>query len=232
MLRRALLVLVSLCAACASQSAATRAEAPAEAPPAPAEAAPAEAPPAPLDVKALFAREVEPLAPQAFSSPEAGFSGQVEASAPVTVLRGEGYTQLTIPVGTDMPLECFVYDERRDAAGTLQGVVQSVGEELTLRMVRPSGVAVLKEAPALFLELVYSSERDGKPSAGHVKLMVHADNSLPVLCTHDEPGYTESFRRIASGLATALEPSQPRYPTPRYSEVQVMKVQGLPVGFE
>ncbi|MCP3139742.1 hypothetical protein [Pyxidicoccus xibeiensis] len=166
-------------------------------------------------------------------SPERVFTAQVEASAPPTLARHEGSTRLDIPLGTGAALACFVYERPLDAAGALLAVANAVraGPGVTVRHMEPTEVLLVPGAPALFLRVDYETSTPAGTGAGQMKLMVSASPELPLLCAHDEPGYTRTFRRITTALATSLQvPGGARKPA-RGEELHVMKLDGRLAGF-
>ncbi|NMO19771.1 hypothetical protein HPC49_21065 [Pyxidicoccus fallax] len=182
-----------------------------------------------------FARELPPLGKHRVDSPERVFTAEVEAAAPPTLARHEGSTRIDIPLGTEAALACFVYERPLDAAGALLAVAKAVGAGpgVTVRRMEPTEVAVVADAPALFLRVDYeSSAPGGVAGAGQMKLMVNASRELPLLCAHDEPGYSKTFRRITTDLARSLQvPGRARSPA-RREEMRVLKLDGRLAGFD
>ncbi|HEX5748513.1 MAG TPA: hypothetical protein VFZ09_19900 [Archangium sp.] len=228
-------LLLGLLTGCATPASSSRTEAPSQAP---AEAAPppASAGSAPAseksDVKALFARELAPLSKQKVSAPDGSFTGEVEATGAPTLQAGEGLFVLSIPLGTGSPLTCFVYSQPVDAGGAIYRLVEMAGQRTELQRVRITDIRLIGESPAVYAEAEYRVNGPRGKAAGLAKMMVYADDRVPLVCTHDEPGYSESFARVTSGLAASLQGSGGTPPASRYFEFSVIRVRGLPVGFE
>lgn len=226
-LRRPLLALSLLAAGCATTQAAG------PGPAAPAEAAPAPAPEA--SVQAMFQRELPgELARVPVAGPKRRFTALVEAAGEVTVKEDGEFVDVVVPIGTAQPIECIVYPERVGAGQVFHTVLSRVKEHLQVRAQRPTAVLSLREAPAVVLETVYAGQRDGQTVGGLLKMMVHVDPTLPVLCMHDEPGYAATFQRVVSGLLDSLElgEGQKGRARARYSELHVLRVGQQPVGFD
>jgi hypothetical protein len=205
-----------------------------EAPP-PASSAPetpASAPAGTLDMKALLARELPPLSRQPVRAPEGAFTGEVEAAAEPTFQRQEGFLELSIPLGTGSPMECFVYDEPLDAGGALYRIVEMLRQGTDVRLASVKDVRLIGDSGAVYAEVLYVVDTPEGKGAGLAKLMVHASEQVPLVCTHDEPGYSESFQRISSGLAGSLRSAGEARPAPRYAEFHVYRLGDAPVGFE
>lgn len=221
-------LLLGLLTGCATTASSTQKAAPAEA--SGSAAAPARA--GTEDVKALAARELPPLTRQQVSAPDGSFTAEVEAAAEPTFQEQEGVLVLSVPLGTRSPLTCFVYAEPLDAGGALYRLIQMAGRHTALQLVRTTDVRLIGDSPAVYAEAHYRVDTPRGPAAGLAKMMVHANDQVPLVCMHDEPGYSETFARITGELAasikSAAEPPRPA----RYASFDVLRVQGHPVGFE
>ncbi|AKQ70824.1 putative lipoprotein [Myxococcus hansupus] len=194
--------------------------------------APSKAPPVP---SGPAARELAPLPLQRVTSTEGIFTAEVEAVAAPKLTRHEGSTRLEIPLGTEAPLSCFVYERPIDAAGAVIAVAKAAQghRSVSVRSLTPTDVSVVAGAPVMFVDMDYEVATSGdRVSAGRLKLMVSASPELPLLCAHDEPGYARTFQRITTGIATTLQvPGQPRAPV-SMTELRVLKLDGRLAGFE
>ncbi len=231
-------LLLGLLTGCATPASSTRTDAPASAAPEAArtgtEAPSAQAPvstPRP-DLKALAARELEPLSRQQVSAPDGSFTAEVEAAGTPTFQQQQGVLVLSVPLGTRDPMSCFVYSEPLDAGGALYRLIQMAGQRTDLQQVRITDVRLVGDSPAVYAEAQYLVDTPRGKAAGQAKMMVHTDDRVPLVCTHDELGYSESFKRISSGLAGSFQSAAGKQPAPRYFEFNLLRVQGHPVGFE
>jgi hypothetical protein len=137
-----------------------------------------------------------------------------------------------VPLGTGSPLTCFVYSEPLDAGGAIYRLIQMAGQRTELLRVRTTDVRLIGDSPAVYAEARYLVDTPRGKAAGLAKLMVHTNDQVPLVCTHDELGYSESFERITSGLAGSVKSAAEPPRAPRYSEFNVLRVEGHPVGFE
>ncbi|AKI98716.1 hypothetical protein ATI61_106112 [Archangium gephyra] len=226
-------LLLGLLTGCATPASSSKTEAPAAAP---AESTPAPAEPAPasgkLELQALSARELAPLPKQKVSAPEGAFTGEVEAAGAPTLQKGEGLFVLSVPLGTGSPLTCFVYAQPVDAGGAIYRLVEMVGQRTQLQRVRTTDIRLIGESPAVYAEAQYLVDMPRGKAAGLAKMMVYVHDPVSLVCTHDEPGYSESFARVTRGLAASLQGPGGTPPASRYFEFNVIRVQGHPVGFE
>lgn len=218
-------LLLGLLTGCAT-TASSKPEAPAAAPPAP------EAPASTLDMKALLARELPPLSKHPVRAPDGSFSGEVEATAAPTFQQQEGLLVLGIPLGTTSALECIVYAEPLDAGGALYRITESVRQNTDVQLASVTNVRLIGDSGAVFAEVLYLVDTPEGKAAGLAKLMVHTSEQVPLVCTHDELGYTESFERIVTGLAGSLRSAGESPPAPRYAEFHVFRQGEEPIGFE
>lgn len=224
-------LLLGLLTGCATPASSTR---PPEAPAGtPAEAAPTPAPTAAKpDLKAIAARELAPLSPQRVAAPDGSFTGEVEAAGAPTLQEQQGVIVLSVPLGTRSPLTCFVYSQPLDAGDSIYRLVQMAGQRTELQLVRTTDVRLIGDSPAVYAEAQYLVDTPQGKAAGQAKMMVHTHDQVPLVCSHDELGYSESFKRITSGLAGSLQGAAGKQPAPRYFEFSIIRVKGHPVGFE
>lgn len=178
------------------------------------------------------ARELGELERHAVEGPEGLFKGEVEAVAAPSVFRARGYTRLVVPLGTEAALQCDVLAEPVDAGGALRRLVREAAQRVEVEQVRLREVVALAEGAALVLEVRYRVETRRGPAVGWLKVLLYASAVLPLVCTHDEVGYTQSFRRIATGLADSLRAGSGAPPAPYHSELHVVRLEGEPVGYE
>ncbi len=231
-------LLLGLLTGCAT-TASSRSEPPTDGPsatPARSESSEAPAPASPsaqkVDLEALAAREVPPLSKQQVSAPDGSFTGEVEASAAPSFQQQQGLLILSVPVGTRSPVTCFVYSEPLDAGGAIYRMLEMAGQHTDIQLARTTDVRLVADTPTVYAEARYLVDTPRGKAAGLAKLMVHTHEQVPLVCSHDELGYSESFKRITSGLASSLKSAGETKPAPRYSEFHVIRVQGHPVGFE
>ncbi|QRK11401.1 hypothetical protein JQX13_15800 [Archangium violaceum] len=222
-------LLLGLLTGCATTASTSKTEAPAEGAPA---AQPASTSEPRADLEALSTRELAPLAKQQVSAPDGSFTAEVEAEAAPTFQEQQGVLVLSVPLGTRSPMTCFVYSEPLDAGGAIYRLLQMAGQRTDIQRARTTDVRLIGDSPAVFAEALYLTDTPRGKAAGLAKMMVYTHDQVPLVCTHDEMGYSESFQRISSGLAGSLKSAAERPQAPRYFEFSVIRVEGHPVGFE
>jgi hypothetical protein len=184
-----------------------------------------------LNLDELLGREVRPLPQRRVAFPNPTWSAKVEAEGSPAVSQLESTTVVDIPIGTQDPVRCYVYADDVDPGGTLGRVLGDASKQVEYERILPVEVMVAAEAPALQVAALYTTQGPlGDPVAGQLELLFHALPGHPVMCMHDELGYTKSFRRVALGFSSSLR-TELAPPAPRWLEVQVARIGSTPVGF-
>jgi hypothetical protein len=179
----------------------------------------------------LLGREVGPLPERSVRFANPAWSARTEAEAAPEVSLLESTTVVDIPIGTQDPIRCYVYADDVDPGGTLGRVLGDAARHAQYERVFPVDVRVEADAPALHVGALYTTRGPaGDRVAGQLELLFHALPGHPVLCVHDELGYTKSFRRVALGFSSSLR-TELVPPTSRWLEVQVARIGKTPVGF-
>jgi hypothetical protein len=183
-----------------------------------------------LGVEAAQRREIEPLARQKFAQDV--ISGEVEASASPQIERTSGSIKIVIPIGTQAPVECFVYHERTDGAGTISAIVAEIGKKLDVRLFEPTDVSAVAGHAVLAAHALYVVKRPEGDAAGDLKLAFFEHPLVTTLCTHDEMGYASSFQRVAKSLFESVKRSDKKLEAePTRWEVSAIKVNGRAIGY-
>jgi len=183
-----------------------------------------------FDFDAILRREISPLPVQKFSRD--ALSGEVEATSAPQIERTKESFKISIPIGTQVPVECYVYNERTDGASTISAVVKEVKKTIDVRLFEPTDVFVAGGHAALAAHAIYVVKHPTGDAAGELKLIYYENPLVSALCTHDEAGYSGAFKRMTKGLFESLKRSDRRLQsTPVHTEVSVIKVNGRPTGY-
>jgi len=143
-----------------------------------------------------------PLSGEYAVTPEDGFfSAQVAGSADPKVTAREGFYQVTVPIATDTPAECFVYHGALDAAATLSELIELPLSDMLRTEILKIDAGTFGQAPYLYQERLYITEQK---AAGVLKGIVVPFESSMLACLHDEAGYSETFRQMAASFAKTL----------------------------
>jgi hypothetical protein len=194
---------IPLLAACAS--AAPAPNAPATQPTATTAAATTPSAPAPkVDLAALAKRETtKTLAPTAVSALDGKLTATALASGPLKIETvpgdgGEITLRIQIPIGAEMPIDCFVHPGLTDGASWAKAVLPEL----------PGAKADLPEVHVVVnggRELLVSSHLRLKDAVVYQsKIGTSSRLGSSLLCHHGELGYTATFDRVVGGLASSL----------------------------
>jgi len=194
--------------------------------------------PEPDWVQALRAREAEPIAPQRLQSPDKYFRAQVPARLAVPVERDEEAYKVSLDVGAQAPVDCWVYRDDVDLAAAISALSEAtfaaISEQLgkvDLREVDRVDAGVIAEGPFVALDWMYRAQTPDGPRIGQVKHLVASKDGRGLYCHHNEVGYTQTFRRVVGAMLESLE-YQEKGPKPYFTEVSTMSVRGMRVGVE
>jgi hypothetical protein len=186
------------------------------------------------DVEAMAARERPAMSRQPVVFSDGRLSGDVEAAAPPTLQRQNGFWQIDVPIGTRAPVTCFVYDEVIDGAGSISKFTKSLrasAQNLNVKAIVPTGAGAVGEDGYMTALITHTTRVPAGVLSGQLKMLVRPDTDAPMLCFHDEVGYAETFKRVTLGLALALKAKKP-HPAPQYVEIHVARVGDVFVGFD
>jgi hypothetical protein len=231
------LVLVSALAFCAAAGAQSDPQRPADAEAGMPEIEPGSPSEDPQWFEKLLAREAEPVAEQWIGSPDGKFRSRVAAEvvkAPEKI--GDGY-YVPLGVGTEAPVECWVYIEGHDlatshqvlAAAAFESIAESLGE-IDSKAILKIDAGAFGRHPFLALDWLYRVKSPKGLLAGQIKhLSAVARGGASAHCYHNEAGYKATFERVVHGLVEHLEVAEPE-PDPYYEEVSVVRIGDLQAG--
>jgi hypothetical protein len=207
---RSLLALTMLAAACASARPAPQTSA-AAATPAPAEQ-PAESGEARI-ARMLAPEGTTPLTAQPVALPNGSFRSTAQGTAAVTIRPDEDRFVVQIPVGGQSNVECVVFPEIIDLANALRITYETVRRSLPTLELRSMNAGFVGDSPYVDLQFLYVVESPRGRMLGHVKLRGANVAGRGLLCSHDEPGFVETFDRATRSL---LEQPAASPPVTRY----------------
>jgi len=182
-----------------------------------------------FDPEALYKREIEPLAKKAIQVEK--LSGEAEIEGAAKSESHENSFQVTIPVGTQSPVECFVYKNPVDPGGTLLMFTNEAAKHVDIKLFKVADVSLVGDYPAVFLEAQYLAKTPQGQALGELKTMFYQHPVTPMLCVHDELGYNDSFRRMTKAFAGSLKIADMDVNPTKSVQVYVDKIAGHPAGF-
>ena len=162
------------------------------------------------ELKALFTRE----STAALESHQTSFSGgllKIEVRAktqprPIESIKLQG---IEFDIGSRSPIRCFV-SELSLPGTNITNILQNVLQNPKIDSLQePVGeVSFAGDHPILFLGSYYQTTDKliGDFKVAHLMLADHSIN-----CTHDEPGYRQTFKKTIRHLASSVEESLPNF---------------------
>ena len=189
-------------------------------------------PPAAFDPKTWLAREVASgLTDAPFEIASPAVRGTVPSSAAPTLSEKSGHQVLSIPIGTQAPIECTFYSTAIDVAAYVTQVTRGTSTKLEIITTSVTEVGVEHESPTMRASFEYLAARpEGGKGAGLLKVAVQSSDAGVIGCMHDEYGYRDTFQRITKALfasrAYAKEP-----PVVPYETITRIDVNGAATGY-
>ncbi len=183
----------------------------------------------------MLAREAAPLAERLLASDDGAFETRVAAeisSQPKPSGRGY-YVQLD--VGTDVPMECWIYPKGSDVAASHRAfserVFKSIEKQgaIDLKEIQRIDAGVFGGHPYLALDWLYRVKTRRGTLAGQVKLLAAFKSDASVHCLQNEAGYAKTFERVFRGLVDRLE-VEAAAGEPYYREVTAVTMGGRKIG--
>lgn len=186
--------------------------------------------------KKVLAREAEPLQEQVLASEAGGFTTRVAARvASPPKAAGKGY-YVQLDLGTDVPMQCWIYPKGHDIASALRTYSDRVFESIA----RNQGTVDLKEIqridagafgpyPYLALDWLYRVTSARGSFSGQIKLIAGYKLNASAHCLHNEAGYLRTFTKAFYGLLANLE-VEGNARAPYYQEVMAVSMNGLRMG--
>ena len=156
------------------------------------------------------------------------FSATVSGSASPTVTPHEGLYQVTVPIDSEIPVECFVYQNALDSATTLRSLLNELLDNVTRTGILKIDAGTFEQLPYLYQESLYMTEQG---AAGVLKGIVVPIGPSTLACLHDEPGYSETFRQVVGGLAGSMRIADAAPESWKFQEVLVWQLRDLNVGY-
>lgn len=156
------------------------------------------------------------------------FSANVVGSGQPKITPHEGFYQVTVPIATETPVECFVYHDAMDSAATLSRLIDQPLSDMPKTQILKINAGAFGQVPYLYQEQLYLTEQK---LAGVLKGIVVPFQSSLLACLHDTVGYSETFQKIAASFANTLvlrdEPQEDFV----YEEVLLWQLRDMNVGY-
>jgi hypothetical protein len=175
-----------------------------------------------------LAREATRSDSYAVAADDGFFTASIEASGSPEVTAREGFYQVTVPIGSDSPVECLVYHDPMDSAATLGRLIEQPLIDMPRTEIREIDAGTFGRVPYLYQERLYLT---GQKAAGLLKGIVIPFETSTLACLHDEAGYSETFRQMAASFANTLVLRDEARLKVVHEEVLLWHMRGMKIGY-
>lgn len=168
----------------------------------------------------------------------APFNVKAEVIGDIALLdSAEGTWYYNIDIGTNAPVECYVFNEYDGAANSmhaivglsLEGAAELNGRALTGRYNYAVDTGVVGRTPYLSLDTLYHVGEGENKASGVIKaLSAETENSLQV-CVHSDVGYRKAFFDTFASFVSAFEKSTEN--NAFFQSVYEMRINDIPMGY-
>lgn len=166
------------------------------------------------------------------------FEASIEGLSPPEIRTEAGYVRLIADLGTEQPLNCFVYEAPIEAGQAMTRLLRAAEMGIDFTRMDVRSVSIVGDAPLIVLHAHYRTTDEETPRNGLLKVALSARASHPVVCSHEEPRLLASFERIVGGFLESLVPKSDfaraglaPSDVPLLSETWILSHAGRPVGF-
>ena len=187
---------------------------------------------------AARAREAAPQKERQIQA-KGAFKGEVAAEVLQAPKRDGESWYLSLGIGGDAPIDCWVHDSDLDLASSLVGFSKTsfgaISEQLgetRQRGIEKVDAGALAGGPFLAVEWIYRVGDGNQARLGEIKHLAVSKAGHTVYCQHNEVGYEKTFRSVVEGLVRGLVYAKSAAPKPYYEEISVMTLHDMRVGVE
>ena len=156
------------------------------------------------------------------------FSATVKGAKQPSIQPLDGLHQVTIPIGTRIPAQCFVYHDALDSATTLNYLIDASLETMEKTKISNIDAGTFDKMPFLYKENLYFT-KDNK--VGMLKGIVVPLKSSLLACLHDTVGYRETFRQMVESFAMSLTLKDVADENWNHEEVIVWRMRDMNIGY-
>ncbi|PCK07270.1 MAG: hypothetical protein COA42_15230 [Alteromonadaceae bacterium] len=126
--------------------------------------------------------------------------------------KGDGFWYYQIGIGTETPVECYVFSEFDGPANSLHGVVETSLTTIAKLTKKPLAdkfnyaidVGVVGNTPYLLFDTLYVLGEGDKKVTGVLKALSAKTNETLQICLHNEVGYRETFLKVFKSFVGAF----------------------------
>jgi hypothetical protein len=185
-----------------------------------------------IDTQALLAVELEPQKTHPVVATDKSFKATLEASSAPQVVAGEGYQQITAPLG-EHALVCIVYPGAKDAGELLRVMVENT---LTKAAPNHQWVDVRGDQEKgwgyVAARAHYLVDGPKGKLLGDFKIATSVREETTVVCLLDAPGLYGTFERTLRGFLGSLAVKKQVKPKPAEASITRGQIPGRMVNID
>ncbi len=181
------------------------------------------------EIEELKKREISALPQKQIQTPEKEISFKIESIGEPKVKDIEGCYYLSVDIGTQAPIECYVYKQRGDPAFIANNFMNIALKSMKNTEIESISSGIFENDPFLSMNKFYLINQNGMDSIGYLKIIVISKPSNTIVCLHDEHGYIKSFKRIAKGISSSFN-NQYQTVAPFYEEISIATLNNTQIG--
>lgn len=179
-------------------------------------------------------REISVSTKHAIKSEDDYFKLEVMGKGQVEISKSEeNFYYLSWPIGTLVPMECYLYKERIDSAGSIKNMIETITKSADQKGYTNFKAGVVDHTPFLWTDTFYSGTFQDKKVISLLKVAIAALPENSFACVHNELGYSKTFGEIFqySLKNLKIKNNQSEYGTPKYNEVSLISFDNIPLGY-
>jgi hypothetical protein len=185
-----------------------------------------------INLEELLKREAGELSPRGVKSADSAWTAQaLSAADPAVQAAQDGTVVVDIPIGTATPVHCQIFKDAVDPGSTVAGFLAQSAQRVKFEQIVPAGVHVIKRAPAVFLDTLYTVDGASGKQVGNLKIAFYANDRRSILCLHDEGGYRASFAKVSSSFFESFQLKAAETIKPTYLDVSKTSIENMDIGF-
>jgi hypothetical protein len=139
----------------------------------------------PEELNALFHRETEIPASKSTAASDGSWRAEFPTTTEVTVEPTDGYSQITFSLGTEVPAQCFFYNDTIDTGQSVTKMLSHLRKNIEFTHVAPYRISTALGLPIVFVEGRYLADSPAGKVAGSIKLAISPRFNTPFLCFLD-----------------------------------------------
>ena len=162
------------------------------------------------EIKEKMARETEVSLPQSATAEDQFFSVTALGAGKIEISPSkESYYYLSWSIGTQIPIECYLYKERTDVANSVRNMTEALTRESEVKQLVDLKAGVVNNRPYLMTNHFFIGQFNEKKVVTSIKIASASLTEHAFSCIHSELGYGDTFEKV---FRSALEGLKILYP--------------------